>query len=386
MIPYFLIPIPGSPLSLGRICLVLLGGMEMKYWRVKSGRPQFFYVMFFLVLGTFLGTFFSENFGSDFITFLGFSLLLISAYSASNIFRFPEIRKLIDYFFFISFIYWTFYVLSFVFVGGRITQSYGELYRGNRLNDSTLVNYHAFGLFISCALLYLDQSYRWLEKFKPVGIGIILGGIGIIFVTESRANLLIVLSSLLFFYLANNRLKFQTTFTILIFTFSVLILVNYFIGVNDSLARRFDVNDTAYIEQTTKSRFDFIWLVFDELENKPFGGGVNNTRVIYQGAPFQPHNQYLTFILFAGIFGVVANLIWLWTLIHQWRSIMKRNIQYLKPFLGVIVVTMLTLLTNDISGAYFFFVFMFQAWLATEIKNSKYYTKNEISVSLPYSG
>ena len=366
-IPMFTILIPGSPLSLGRICLVLLGGMEIKHWRIKRARPLFFYVMFFLVIGTLLGTLFSENFGTDFIAFLGFSLLLISSYSASNILRFPKIRKLVTYFFIFSFFYWVFFVFSTTIVGGRFAQTYGEIYRANRLVNSNLINYHSFGLLLSCSILYLDQLYSWLKKLNPIGIIFILLGIGIIIITESRANLLIVLFALFFFYTVGNGLKLKTIFVLSLALGVILFLVSFFMGTNESLARRFDLNDAGYIEQTTKSRFDFIWLVFDELGDKPFGRGANNTRVEYNGIPFQPHNQYLTFILFAGLFGIIANIFWVIALSRQLLITTRYKLNYLKPFLSVVFVTMATLLTNDVSGAFFFLVFMIQSWVSKEI-------------------
>ena len=233
--------------------------------------------------------------------------------------------------------------------------------------NSNLINYHSFGLLLSCSILYLDQLYSWLKKLNPIGIIFILLGIGIIIITESRANLLIVLFALFFFYTVGNGLKLKTIFVLSLALGVILFLVSFFMGTNESLARRFDLNDAGYIEQTTKSRFDFIWLVFDELGDKPFGRGANNTRVEYNGIPFQPHNQYLTFILFAGLFGIIANIFWVIALSRQLLITTRYKLNYLKPFLSVVFVTMATLLTNDVSGAFFFLVFMIQSWVSKEI-------------------
>jgi O-antigen ligase len=250
--------------------------------------------------------------------------------------------------------------------GGKLI-TYGEIYRANRETDTTLINYHAFGLAISTAIVYIAQSNGWLKKLSFIGVAFMLTGILAIFVTESRANLLITLLVLLMLYIANNRLKVIVAFRLGILLALVGYLASFAMKSNERLNRRYDVQNTEYIQQTTDSRFVFIALTFKELLELPFGGGVKNNRVDFFGTEFQPHNQYLTFILFAGIFGLAADIIWFFIFSRTLIKVAKINLNHYKPHLAALTVTMLVMFTNDLSGAFFLLMLTFQTWLAKEV-------------------
>ena len=365
-IPFFTISIPGSPLSFGRICLLALGIIGLNYGNKQLSPSPFRSVVVLLVVGSLVGTVFSQDFGKDFISYLGFSLLLASAFSAARLIPLPETQKLLKYFFYAVYAYWVIYVFSITITGGKLI-TYGEIYRANREADTSLINYHAFGLVISTAIVYLSQLNGWLNRLNFLGVSFMLLGILAIFVTESRANLLITLLVLLLLYIANNRLKVIVAFRLGILLALVGYVASYAMKSNEQLNRRYDVENTEYIQQSTESRFIFIVLSFNELLELPFGGGVKNNRVDFYGTEFQPHNQYLTFILFAGIFGLLANIIWFVIFTKTWRGIVKKNLDYYKPHLAALTVTMLVFFTNDLSGAFFLLMLMFQTWLAKEV-------------------
>jgi hypothetical protein len=365
-IPFFTISIPGSPLSFGRICLLGLGVIGINFKNKQLSPSPFRKVVLLLVLGSFVGTVFSQDLGKDFISYLGFSLLLVSAFGAANLIPLPETQKLLKYFFYAVYLYWVIYVFSMTITGGKLT-TYGEIYRANRETDASLINYHAFGLVISTAIVFLAQLNGWLKKLNFIGVSFMLTGILAIFVTESRANLLITLLVLLMLYIANNRLKVTVAFRLGILLVLVGYVASFAMRSNERLSRRYDVQNTEYIQQSTESRFVFIALTFNELIELPFGGGVKNTRVDFYGTEFQPHNQYLTFILFSGIFGLMADIIWFFIFSRTLIKVVKINLDYYKPHLAALTVTMLVLFTNDLSGAFFLLMLMFQTWLAREV-------------------
>lgn len=365
-IPFFTISIPGSPLSFGRICLLALGVIGFNFKNKQFSPSPFRSVVILLVAGSLVGTVFSQDLGKDFISYLGFSLLLFSALGASRLIPLPETQKLLKYFFYAVYAYWVIYVFSMTITGGKLI-TYGEIYRANRETDTSLINYHAFGLVISAAIVYIAQLNGWLKKLNFAGVAFMLTGILAIFVTESRANLAITLLVLLLLYIVNNRLKVTVAFRLGILLSLVGFVANYAMRSNERLSRRYDVQNTEYIQQTTESRFIFIALTFDELMEFPFGGGVRNNRINYYGTEFQPHNQYLTFILFAGIFGLVADIIWLLIFARTFMRIARINLDYYKPHLAALTITMLLLFTNDLSGAFFLLMLALQTWLAKEV-------------------
>lgn len=364
-VPAFTISIPGSPLSLGRLCLVALGfiGFSLKIKNIPSS--PFRVVIFLLVFGSFVGTMFSKRIGMDLVSYIGFSVLLFSSLGASSLIRFPETKSILKYFFYLAYAYWVYYVYNITLSGGKLV-TYGEIYRLNRMTDSSLVNYHAFGLVISAAMVYIAQLKGWLKKLNLIGVIFVLIGISALFVTESRANLIITLIVFLSFYLVNNSLRTGTAIRLGILVVLVGILASEIMSMNSRLDRRYDIEDTEYIQQTTQSRFIFIALTFKELMELPFGGGVKNNRVDFFGTDYQPHNQYLTYILFAGVFGLIANIIWFFTFSKSWLGIVRRRMELHMPYLASLTVTMLALFTNDLGGAFFLLMLIFQSWLAQE--------------------
>lgn len=365
-IPFLTISIPGSPLSLGRICLTVIGITGLNYNDKQLSPSPFRWVIYLLIIGTLAGTIFSQNIGKDLISFLGFALLLVSAFGAAQLIPLPETQKLLKYFFYAVYIYWVLYVFNMTITGGELV-TYGEIYRANRTTDTSLINYHAFGLVISASTVYISQLNGWLKKLNFVGVVFMLTGILAIFVTESRANLLITLLVLLMLYIVNNSLKFTVAIRLGILFVLLSYAVNFAMNSNERLSRRYDLQNTEYIQESTESRFIFIALTFKEFLELPFGGGVRNSRVDYFGIEFQPHNQYLTFILFAGIFGIMADIIWFFIFSRTLMRVIRRNLNYFKPHLAALSVTMLVLCTNDISGAFFLLMLTFQTWIAKEV-------------------
>lgn len=362
MIPIFTIPVPGSPLSLGRLALVGLGIIGWIHRPVSNRLTSHDWFLIILFIGTFIGTLFSRDFVEDIVTFIGFSLLLFSSRFSMSILSLKISNNIVNLFFAFTFVFWVYYVWSKVLDGGGFT-TYGEIYRAEKARGGKLVNYHAFGLILSTAVAYFSSYFGWLKRVSLVGIATIIIGLATIFVTESRSNLLITIVVLIYLYVRQNKVNVASTIRLALIFIVVISVFSFFMGTNDRLNRRFDVNNTEYIEGSTSSRVAFIGLVTQELIKYPFGGGPNKNRVNYYGVYYQPHNQYLTFILFAGVFGIIATLIWLktvWKLSFS-NSIIKNRTK--QSYLSIIHIAIIVLLTTDLSGSFFFFLLILQGWL-----------------------
>lgn len=362
MIPSLLFQIPGSPLSMGRLSLVALGivGLSLDYASLK--RSRVFWSFIILVIGLLFGSLFSKSIGAELITFTGFGLLILASITSSVTLRGIAVKRLLDVYFIGSYLYWLYFIISFSISGGGL-RSYGSYYRQHHLTDDSLINYHSFGLLLSCAVMYL--TFRFFVK-KSIGIGYILFMVVSLFallLTESRANVIITLFVTVFFLFSYFGLSTRLILGGSVSLFVLWLVLGLVLSSNDDVERRFDVNDTEYIESSTSSRLEFISLSFGQLIKEPFGLGVSNNRVLYRGVYYQPHNQYLSFILSAGFIGLIAVILWVNTIVqYSVRVTRNKRLNYF-PYLSMSWILMLTLMTNDVTGAFFFLILMIQVWM-----------------------
>lgn len=361
MIPNLLIQIPGFPLSAGRLSLIGLGlvGLNLDYKSIMSSRVYWAFII--LMIGLLFGSLFSSVVSSELVTFVGFSLLIYFSLVSSSVLRFTLTQRALDVFFIVSYLYWSFYVLSISFGSGSF-RSYGTYYRANRLSDESLINYHSFGLLLSCAVLYLTFRFFIKKRISLGYIAFLVCSVSILLITESRANVLITLFVSGIFVFSYFGLSFRLFLRGSVLVFVLGTITNLVIESDEKISRRFDVGDTEYIESSTRSRFEFVGLSFAELIKEPFGKGVSNNKVLYRGTMFQPHNQYLSFLLSAGFIGLLSMILWLLS-VYRLSSLVffKRRVRYF-PYLSMSWVMMITLLTNDVSGAFFFLILMIQVW------------------------
>lgn len=362
MIPSLLFQIPGFPLSMGRLSLVALGivGLSLDYASLK--RSKVFWSFIILVIGLLFGSLFSKNIGAELITFTGFGLLILASITSSVTLRGIAVKRLLDVYFIGSYLYWLYFIVSFSISGGGL-RSYGSYYRQHHLTDDSLINYHSFGLLLSCAVMYL--TFRFFVK-KSIGINYILFMVVSLFallLTESRANVIITLFVAVFFLFSYFGLSTRLILGGSVSLFVLWLVLGLVLSSNDDVERRFDVNDTEYIESSTASRLEFISLSFGQFIKEPFGLGVSNNRVLYRGVYYQPHNQYLSFILSAGFIGLIAVILWVNTIVqYSVRVTRNKRLNYF-PYLSMSWILMLTLMTNDVTGAFFFLILMIQVWM-----------------------
>ena len=362
-IPLFTFIIPGFPLTIGRLSLVLMAFTVISKQKYSARSTKFNLVIVLLVIGGFIGSFFAENLSTEISKFFGNALLFMAVIFTAPAIQSRFLKKVIDYFFIFIFVYWSLYIYSNTFLNGAF-QTFGEIYRNNNMDDSSLLNYHSFGLIFSNSFLYLFFRYFFKkEKLDFVNILFILFSLVTIFITESRANFIITIAVLFLLLSVIFKLTFSKFLGSFLFIGVFLITFSSILSSNEVLTRRYSFfNDDAYLDQTIGARSSFIEVTFDHFIEYPFGRGFSNNRIPYAGTYYQPHNQYATFILMGGITAIFAILIWFKLILNQIVGIIRTKSLGYAHFLSIILITLLTLFTNDISGAFFFLTLMIQSW------------------------
>ena len=108
-IPFFTISIPGFPLTLGRLSLVLLAILRLTKNKFDDIFTQFNVVILLLLIGGFFGSFFSENLSSEIPKFFGTLLLFVAVIFCAPSLELKYFKKILDYVFIFFFLYWLFY-------------------------------------------------------------------------------------------------------------------------------------------------------------------------------------------------------------------------------------------------------------------------------------
>ena len=367
----FLVNIPGSPLSLGRLCFVLAGIVNLK--KIKYLKNNKIFIAFMLIiLGMFLGSFFSPNFPEALSRTIAISLLIFSAGAISFSFRKEALQYLLNFTMIGMFSYWTIYVVKNIFYGNVI------LFYSDLFGSDDVLNHHIVGLRLSTSAIYLASYLISSSKTKQkIGYLLIIITISLCLLIQSRSNTLFTLIAGLILYLTNNKASIK----FFIITFPLLIIfinlyLNY-VGNIDVISGRFNLTDTDYQARTVQSRFLLIESFFESFINYPFGKGINNIKLnIGYGANFLAHNQYLSFIIASGIFGMIGVFIWIRNLINILKLILfkkwKSQISKFESALVISLITFsLTLLTIDTSGLYFFFMLSFTIYLMSRYREIK---------------
>ena len=374
-----LVNIPGSPLSLGRLCFVLVGFISLhKIKYLKNNR--IFIALMFIQLGMYVGILFSPDFLADLSKTIAFSLLIFSAAAISFSWRKESLQYLVNFSMIGMFSYWTIYILKNVFSGNTILL-YSTLFA-----TGNVVNHHTVGLGISVSAIYLASYFINFNKLiKHIGYLIIIIGFTLCLVIQSRSNALFTLIAGLTLYLTNNKasIKFFIISIPLLIVFSILYLS--YVSAFEAISGRFDLTDTAYQARSTSSRLTLIQLFFETLIEYPFGKGITNIKMHYgYGRNFLVHNQYLTFIIAGGIISMVGVVIWIRNIINiSMLILLKKWKSQISNFESALIINLivysLTLLTVDSTGLFFFFQLSFSIYLMSRFNEIKLNLKHKIN-------
>jgi O-antigen ligase len=363
----FVIQIPGFPLSLGRGCLVL-SAVFVSVQKLELFKLSIINIAFFLlIVGGLGGTFFSENLSDEILTFFGNGLLFFSVILFSKALDNKFILRVLNWFFVFTYCYWFYYIVTKTIVGGEL-QTFGATYREYGSEDASLLNYHSFGLIFGNSFLFLFFKYFFQKKkIDWRNFIFMVVSLVVLFITESRANFIITLIVLLLIIFYCMKLSFFGLLKNILLLSSFLFLIVIIIESDEVLSRRYSFfNDSNYLDQSIGARDDFVESTLTHLSEYPFGRGFSNNKIKYMTKNFQPHNQYATFLLSGGIISFFAIIIWLVEFSKKSYRILKLKLFSYYPYVSIIFATLVIMLTNDLSGAYFFLILIIQSWLFTK--------------------
>lgn len=371
-----LVTIPGSPLSLGRLCFVLVGIRALSnIKKIKNNGVVFAFIL--IQLGIYIGAAFSTDVLGNLSKTIAFTMLIFSATTISFYWRDMSFQKLINISMLALFAYWTIYILTNLIYGNKL------LVYSNLFSEDEVVNHHVSGLKISISGIYLASRLLGVSKLRNLlGYSLILLSISLCLLIESRSNTLFTIIAGLILYFTNNK-KISIKFVIITMPLFITAIVLYlnFISKIDVISERFDVSNVAYQQRTTESRFVLINLAFETIINQPLGRGITDIKLKFSDyRNFLPHNQYLTFIIAGGIFSLVGVFIWIRNLfilsklmlLKRWKA---QTTKIETALLVNVLLFCMTITTVDFTGLLFFIQLSFTIYLMSRYKEIKWNLK-----------
>jgi len=350
-----LVSIPGSPLSLGRLCFLAVGFINYSNFRSTFNSNRILGAFLLIQLGLILGAVASNDISINLSRTIAIILMITSSFVLASEWKNPSIQKLLHYFFLVNFIYWTVYIIGNVVSGNRIV-AYSELFR-----DQSVVNHHISAMKASISGIYLFQYFlRRKQKYRNLAFFIFFLTVVLCVLTESRSNsvfTILVGAIIIYRHIKSARSLLITGVTIILIA---LPLVN-FLGNQESIANRFDVSDTDYQQRTTESRFVLVEYSMERIFiSAPLGSGITDIKLEYDRfRNFLVHNQYLSFSIAGGVVAFVGVLIWISAIFKTFnflrRSRLRNAMGIMELSLAYSLITFyITLFTVDFSGLLFF--------------------------------
>jgi len=190
-------------------------------------------------------------------------------------------------------------------------------------------------------------------------------------IVPSKSITIIAMLLLIFF----GKLKFNNLILILIpvsiLSYSILMNLS---SKNETLYQRFNATDQDYQERTTGIRIDYINAAIEEILANPLGKGILDVKVEVDGRIRLTHNQYITFILAGGLFAFIGVLFWMVEFLKLLiRSLNKNKSNSFKllelPLILSSFVFLVTLLTVENGGTWFFIMLSLQIYLSEKAYN-----------------
>ncbi len=350
----FLVTIPGVPLSLGRIHFLAAGCCGLIYNKHFYFKSYVLFGMTLIFSGGLIGAVFSDNFLESISRSFGSIMLLIGAIGVATLFSYKLFQKLVDAFFILNLLYWTYYVFSLMILNGFNAVSYSKLF-----TTEDAINHHVIGINSAVSCIYVALRFFYKEqKFILLGYIVIFVGILNCLLTETRSNLVIIVLVLLLI-LVSGRAKFSR---IVLISIPVLILMfvvlSNIASLNESTVQRFDITDEDYQGRTSGMRLDFIAAALVTIVENPFGKGVFGAEIAADGIEStMVHNQYLTFILAGGLLALLGIIYWFWEfgkILRYTRKFKAETQGFTNAVVFSMLTFLLTLFTIEFTGMIFF--------------------------------
>ena len=373
-IPQFLIRLGSFPLTLGRSGLVICGILSFFISDKKYLKSKFAISIYAISIGYFLGSFFSNDFSYEFLKSLIIGLVQFSTITTAYLLEIKIFRKITIIYIFIIFIYWTLYsILAPQNITGDFL-NYNVAYAYSLENELDIINYHKVGLLISASTLAIFEFRSKLTssylKFIPLSLGLIF-----LFNLGSRSNLLIIVAFLIFKFFNFFKVNKKNILNTIIFVLLLSLIILLSLSLNEEIRNRLSIINPTNIF-AINSRFQLFINGIKEILQNPLGTGPSDNRIDFFGYQFQPHNQYLTFGIGAGLLGLLGSLSWINIVYKSFILINKvRNIKLL-PYFTFTAVYLVTMLSNDQSGALLFLNLIFIQYLEMNSIEEYYLNKN----------
>lgn len=369
----FSFAIPHFPLSLGRLFFVIAGIISFAVFGFSGLKTRTFKGFALVSSGCLLGSLFSDYMQYEsFTRAFGLSILLLGSVGISNLWEQAYFKRTLLVFFLVCFLYWTIVVLKQIFIDSTMI-SYADLY-----SNRDVVNHHIVGL-ITCISSIFVSLYLYYKsgRLEIYGYFIIFISVFVIFLTESRSNLLI--SVFVLFLIMATGLK-RNKFGIILFAIFI-IAVSYTFGIlmdqSEQLFIRFNTHNLDYQKRTTEYRLNYITVALTKFIANPMGQGIRDAEVTFRGRTQQVHNQYLTFMLSGGIFAAIGLYIWLSTLFKYSIKILFKKHLLLNNFvyasLFTVITFILTLISIEWVDLLFFIIVSLSIFLEKQL-NDEYNT------------
>lgn len=349
----FIITIPGSPYTLGRLTFIFVGVIGIVNNRKFYLNSNTLKGMLLIFTGALLGAFFSNRILENLSRSLGAIILLIGSIGIASLWSLKSFKKFLDIFFILNLTYWTYYVYDLTWSQGLNFIAYSK-----QFSENDVVNHHLVGVNASVSSIYIALRYFYSGGvLKLGGYLIILIGLINCFISESRSNSLFTILIFLIIILYS-RMNFSRFLTIVIPSIGFIVILLIFLADNnESVFQRFNLSDNEYQERTTGMRLEFVYAFADAFAKNPFGQGLINA-IVQNGAHEYTliHNQYLTFALAGGVIALIGIFMWIVEFISVFRfTINKGNLDIFNYAIIFSMFTfLLTLTTIDFSGLLFF--------------------------------
>ncbi len=370
----FLFEVPGIPLSLGGLCLVVFGGILLLLSPPK--KSLIFYCLLIIYIGSIVAGFLSNQVVENLSNSAGKIILLIGALGLAQAFRIynQKLLRMIDVFMVVFFVYWVQYILGKTLLSGNFI-SYTTLFFTDRS-----VNHHIAGMNITVAAIYLaGRLYDYPGTLRNLGYAMI--GIATLccLLIESRSNLMMAVVSAIWLVFQDRKVNLVYILLAALFFIAFYVVSIDFLNSYNFLNTRFDVNDSAYQHSTNTSRLYIYQNFIPFFLESPLGRGFVNPRMMVDYMELNMHNQFLSFIVGGGILAIFG-VIMFWRKFLQLLRYTKLKAlpvgmrAHTRALTGMSFVFTLTLLSIESGGALFLFVIATLIFLETQFD---YYKKAE---------
>ena len=306
--PKFIInPISNFPYSAGRMGFIILGIIGLKKEIIDYDISVFF--VGFIIIGFLVGSLYSVNVSKSIQIALGTGLLYIASIGFGRILLANSTTRLFDVLFIITFLYWANYIYGPI-NAGEIDLSINF---NSSLQNIRLFNKHIIGLSLTMSSIYLViRIIEYGAKGIKIYFSYILSFV-IIFITTYLTFMIHSRSNLLFYFIVLGMYFLNITGKINIkrgvIGSSFLFIIYYYLyntifSYNDLVSQRFFIGATAYSIESTLTRFQLYGNFFGHFFQQPLGIGLFEPYIDLGYIRSLMHNQYLSFIVSAGILGI----------------------------------------------------------------------------------